>query len=450
MQRESDLEVQLAMAVRSPLILAQDSRRAELFATWLKRNDPAIFACDELRAAIEFASRGNGAKLLWEQADWLTLLGNSNLGASYIDAILFQMQQHGDLAGVLQAWNQSRWTEDQLRSVTDTLGRLVERKIVPEGSETYLELSKLASNLLVPKIESAMKKGNTAQQAESELGQSDPQRSNLIRLLGTLPIQQREEIFTKILTDCSSASIQSSVIESWVPSQSAFQKLAAEYLDGSNPLIEQSIFKALIRNESGARLLLERIERNGQSTSSIPAWVWQALRAFPAETIKTRAQKLSPVSEVPWESVAQKYREAWDKPGDPKLGEAHFRKLCASCHRAMDIGIAIGPSLDSYRVRPNEAIALAVAEPSREMDPKYEQQQVRTNDGEVAAGILVSSSAEQLAILTAQNQNVLISKSDVQEWKSSGKSLMPDGMLKELDPKALNDLIAFLRLVPER
>ena len=450
MQRETDLEVQMVMAVRSTLILAQDSKRAELFATWLNRKDPALLACDELRAAIEFASRGKAAKLLWEQANWLTLLGSSNQGASYLDAMLFQMQQHGDLAAVVQAWNQSRWTDEQLKSAIDTLGRLIERRIVPEGSETYLELSKFASNQLLPRIESAMKKGNTDRQAEAELGQSESQRSNVVRLLGTLPIQKRQEIFTKILSDCPSASIQSSVIESWVPSQPPFQKLAAEYLDGTNPLIEQSILKALIRNESGAKLLLERIEQKGQSTASIPAWVWQALRAFPNEAIKTRAQKLSPVSEVPWESVAQKYREAWDKPGDSKLGEAHFRKLCASCHRAMDIGIAIGPSLDSYRVRPNEAIALAVAEPSREMDPKYEQQQIRTKDGEVAAGILVSSTAEQIAILTAQNQNVSISKSDVEEWKSSGKSLMPDGMLKELDPKALNDLIAFLRLVPDR
>jgi putative heme-binding domain-containing protein len=116
----------------------------------------------------------------------------------------------------------------------------------------------------------------------------------------------------------------------------------------------------------------------------------------------------------------------------------------------MEIGIAIGPSLDSYRVRPNEAIALAVAEPSREMDPKYEQQQIRTKDGEVAAGILISSSQDQVTLLTAQNQSVSISKNDVEQWKSSGKSLMPDGMLKELDPKALNDLIAFLRLVPNR
>ncbi|MFM7929298.1 MAG: hypothetical protein ACKO9Q_16450, partial [Pirellula sp.] len=450
MQRETDLEVQMVMAVRSPLILAQESKRAELFATWLKRKDPATLACDELRAAIEFASRGKAAKLLWEQADWLTLLGSSNQGASYLDAMLFQMQQNGDLAAVVQAWNQSRWTDDQLKSATDTLGRLIERRIIPEGSETYVELSKLASNQLVPRIESAMKKGITDRQAEAELGQSETQRTNAIRLLGTLPIPQRQEIFTRILSDCPSTSIQSSVIESWVPSQPLFQKLAAQYLDGTNPLIEQSILKALIRNESGAKLLLEGIEQKGQSTASIPAWVWQALRAFPNEAIKTRAQKLSPVSEVPWESVAQRYREAWDKPGDSRLGEAHFRKLCASCHRAMDIGISIGPSLDSYRVRPNEAIALAVAEPSREMDPKYEQQQIRTKDGEVAAGILVSSSAEQIAILTAQNQNVSISKSDVEEWKSSGKSLMPDGMLKELDPKALNDLIAFLRLVPAR
>ncbi|MFM8213212.1 MAG: hypothetical protein ACKN82_01015, partial [Pirellula sp.] len=450
MQRETDLEVQMVMAVRSPLILAQESKRAELFATWLKRKDPATLACDELRAAIEFASRGKAAKLLWEPADWLTLLGSSNQGASYLDAMLFQMQQNGDLAEVVQAWNQSRWTDDQLKSATDTLGRLIERRIIPEGSETYVELSKLSSNQLVPRIESAMKKGITDRQAEAELGQSETQRTNAIRLLGTLPIPQRQEIFTRILSDCPSTSIQSSVIESWVPSQPLFQKLAAQYLDGTNPLIEQSILKALIRNESGAKLLLERIEQKGQSTASIPAWVWQALRAFPNEAIKTRAQKLSPVSEVPWESVAQRYREAWDKPGDSRLGEAHFRKLCASCHRAMDIGIAIGPSLDSYRVRPNEAIALAVAEPSREMDPKYEQQQIRTKDGEVAAGILVSSSAEQIAILTAQNQNFSISKSDVEEWKSSGKSLMPDGMLKELDPKALNDLIAFLRLVPAR
>jgi putative heme-binding domain-containing protein len=148
--------------------------------------------------------------------------------------------------------------------------------------------------------------------------------------------------------------------------------------------------------------------------------------------------------------VASKYRDAWDKPGDAKQGQEHFRKLCASCHQVMDIGIPLGPSLDSYRVRPNEAIGLAIAEPSREMDPKYEQQLIRTTDGEVASGILIRSSQDQITIQTAQNQSVSIRRSEIQEWKSSGRSLMPDGLLKELDATGLNDLIAFLRLVPPK
>lgn len=450
MQRELDLEVQMTMAVRSLQVLPTPEDRAAVLAAWLKRQTPAMLACDELRAAMEYAIRGPTAKLLWEQADWLSVLGRSGQGNNYLDAILFQMQQHGDLVAVLKSWDQQGLTADQSLVANEALGRLAERRILAEGSDTYAQLSKLASKQLMPRIQAALQTGQSDQQAEAQLGQTESQRSNAIRLLGTLPIDQRQEIFAQVLSDCPSASIQCSVIESWVPTQPVLQKLAVSHLDESNPLVEQSIFKALVRNESGAKLLLERLGEKDRSPASIPAWVWQALRAFPSDAIKSRAQQLSPVSEVPWESIATKYRDAWEKPGDAQQGEVHFRKLCASCHRVMDIGIAIGPSLDSYRVRPNEAISLAIAEPSREMDPKYEQQQIRTKDGEVATGILVSSGQDQVTLLSAQNQSVSISRSDIEEWKSSGRSLMPDGMLKELDPKSLNDLIAFLRLVPQR
>jgi putative heme-binding domain-containing protein len=82
------------------------------------------------------------------------------------------------------------------------------------------------------------------------------------------------------------------------------------------------------------------------------------------------------------------------------------------------------------------------------MDPKYEQQQIATHDGEVHVGILQASSSERITLLTAQNQVVSVSRSDIENWKSSGKSLMPDGLLKEIDPIAMADLIAFLRKIP--
>ncbi|MCY3004893.1 MAG: c-type cytochrome [Planctomycetota bacterium] len=454
MVRESDLEVQMAMAVRSLSVVPREQDRIELFASWLKRMDPAVLACDELRAGIEVAIRGKSAKKLWEQEDWLTFFGRFHQANSFLDAMLFQMHQHGDLVAVLKEWDQQGLSSERSRVATEALGRLSERRILAEGSEAFKQVSQLASRQLVPRMQAALDSGRTDRQAEADLGQTDSERSSTIRLLGTLPIAERQEMFVRVLSQCASASIQSEVIEAWVPGQPVLQQIAVKYLDGTNPWIEQSIFKALIRNEQGAKLLLDRLEESGSGNSvgfsTMPAWVWQALRAFPTEGIKSRAQRLSPVSEVPWESVASKYRDAWDKPGDAKQGQEHFRKLCASCHQVMDIGIPLGPSLDSYRVRPNEAIGLAIAEPSREMDPKYEQQLIRTTDGEVASGILIRSSQDQITIQTAQNQSVSIRRSEIQEWKSSGRSLMPDGLLKELDATGLNDLIAFLRLVPPK
>ena len=124
---------------------------------------------------------------------------------------------------------------------------------------------------------------------------------------------------------------------------------------------------------------------------------------------------------------------------------ALFQKWCASCHRIHNVGIEIGPSLESYRVRPNEAIGLSVAEPSREMDSKYEQHQIRTQDGRVVVGILVSANQDAIVLRTAQNETLSVERSEVDQWKTTGKSLMPDGLMKEFSPENFNDLIAFLR-----
>lgn len=448
MIQEQDLEVQMVMAVRSSWVLPDAQARTDVFARWVERQDPVLLACDELRAAIEFAIQGNAAKILWEKSDWFSVVGKTPKGESLLDAILYQMQLHGDLVAILESWEKDGQTNAQTKIAIEALGRMIDRKAISDTSRAYTSLIRLATKRLLPKLESAIAADKTQQEAENALGDTDSQRINTIRLLATIPSEQKLGLLKQTLGQCSSPSIQCAMIESWVPSQSELQKLAVNQLPSGDPRIEQAIFKALIRNETGAKQLLDHLEQSGNSSASLPAWVWQSLRAFPSDSVKKRALKLSPISETPWETVATKYREIWDKPGDAKLGELQFNKLCASCHRVMNLGVAIGPSLDSYRVRPNEAIALAIAEPSREMDPKYEQQQIRTKDGEILAGILASSGQAQVTLVTAQNQTVTIQRADIEEWKTSGKSLMPDGMLKELDPKALNDLIAFLRQVP--
>ena len=63
-------------------------------------------------------------------------------------------------------------------------------------------------------------------------------------------------------------------------------------------------------------------------------------------------------------------------------------------------------------------------------------------------GILLSATSEAVTLHTAQNQILSVPRKDIETWKAGGKSLMPDGLLKELDPTAMTDLIAFLRRVP--
>ena len=447
MQNESDVEVQVAMATRSSLVLPKPSDRAKLFTQWLLRGDAAITRCDELRAAIELAIQGETAKQLWDENDWLNSLPSLPGGASFLDAMFYQLNQSGELVQVLKSWPQ--WSVAQSLAATNSLGRLFDRRVFNGNQAASQELSVIAREWMIPQLRQQMEASKQSSPQDAGLFSTEESTANALRLLSTLPATDLEELLKPML-ESGQSKLQVAAMDAWIPLHASLQKLGIDSLPKMPPNSQQAILRALVKNESGAKLLLNWFVDSKQQQGNLPAWVWQTLRNFPSEAIRKEAQRLSPVSEVTWESIAQKYRSAWDVPGNAEQGAAHFTKLCASCHRVSDIGIAIGPSLDSYRVRPNEAIALAIAEPSREMDPKYEQQQVRTNNGEVFAGILTSSSQQNLVLLTSQNQSISIDRDQIEEWKTSGKSLMPDGLLKELDPVALNDLIAFLRRVPSR
>jgi putative heme-binding domain-containing protein len=472
----------MVAAVRSPKLIESPQARAEVFAFWMGRSNPdgeQVAISEELRAAIEFSIRDQGAKELWQTRDWTTSSGQP-ASESFVDAIFAAMQRQGDVAPIINQWlerirnelpqadsNSDATANNSANNVGSTialLGRQLNRKGIPEDSEAFRSIQHFAHQDLLPRMEKLLLEASPLDASKQfdiskQSNQPDPSgllplvldensRIGVIRILSTLSPEDRIELFKKLLHTQLPSEVQRDWIEAWVPTLPQLQNLAVVHLEVASPVISQAIIKSLVRNESGATRLLDWVESPENTPAALPSWAWQTLRAFPTESIRNAASRIAPMAEVQWESIAPDYRKAWAQVGNAQIGETHFRKLCQSCHRVGDIGIAIGPSLDSYRVRPNEAIGLAIAEPSREMDPKYEQQQIATHDGEVHVGILQASSSERITLLTAQNQVVSVSRSDIENWKSSGKSLMPDGLLKEIDPIAMADLIAFLRKIP--
>jgi putative heme-binding domain-containing protein len=65
---------------------------------------------------------------------------------------------------------------------------------------------------------------------------------------------------------------------------------------------------------------------------------------------------------------------------------------------------------------------------------------VALKDGRVITGVVVSETDETFVIQTDKEQ-LSVSKSDVEETRNTGKSLMPDGMLDSLTVEQVRDLV---------
>jgi putative membrane-bound dehydrogenase-like protein len=448
LRQESESEVLIAALVRSASLIPDPEKRAALLMQWI-RDD---WSLEEHRAAFEVAIRGPAAKRLWGLLE--ERFSDPKLGReveSWVDGVLYSMHLAGDLAECITQRSNGRASSNSLPVFMASVARLLEQRAVVEGSATYSAVQQYTRDHLAPRLRASLAQHDLAAEPtpkKQDSTDASVEWSSAVRWLASLPVEERRAWLLQVLDDSRASELHGMAIEAWVGNDVVMQKALVERIDRLSPTVVQSVLKVLVRNESGAGVLLDQVEGGGLGADRVPAWIWQALRFFPNEAIRARASRWDQLTEVPWDSIAESYKKGWAMPGNAEAGANHFKKWCAACHRIGDIGIAIGPALESYRVRTNEAIALAVAEPSREMDPKYEQHQIRTDEGHVHVGILVSSNAEQVVLRTAQNEMVTVSREEIEQWKSTGRSLMPDGLLKELDPMALNDLIAFLRYVP--
>jgi putative heme-binding domain-containing protein len=134
--------------------------------------------------------------------------------------------------------------------------------------------------------------------------------------------------------------------------------------------------------------------------------------------------------------------------GDPQHGARLFadnRLQCANCHRIGDVGGRIGPALNDVgkRLKADEILE-AVLEPSKKIDPKFAAWTIITESGRVHSGLLIDRTESEIILRTAANEDVRISRQQIEEQFQQVTSLMPDRLLSGLSEQDVADLIAFL------
>ena len=151
----------------------------------------------------------------------------------------------------------------------------------------------------------------------------------------------------------------------------------------------------------------------------------------------------------PRREVLAAYRPALGLPGDAARGAAHFARACAQCHRLAGVGHEVGPSLAGIAQRGPEAILLHVLDPNREVNPLYLTYVAELVDGRVVTGMIADETAAGVTLRRAEAAADTIRRADIGRLESTGQSLMPEGLEKQLDVQAVADLIAHLMAAAE-
>ncbi|MBI1914823.1 MAG: HEAT repeat domain-containing protein [Planctomycetes bacterium] len=137
------------------------------------------------------------------------------------------------------------------------------------------------------------------------------------------------------------------------------------------------------------------------------------------------------------------------KGGDVRRGQAVFnsqKTACVSCHAIGYVGGKIGPDLTRIgQIRTERDLLESVLFPSASLVRSYEPVSVTTKSGKVYNGLVRIESADEVVLTLGADQEVRISRRNIEEMGPSKVSIMPTGLEKLLTPQELADLVAFLK-----
>src|SRR5207253_6284107 len=129
-----------------------------------------------------------------------------------------------------------------------------------------------------------------------------------------------------------------------------------------------------------------------------------------------------------WDALLKTVK--WDA-GNAKRGEVLFRdRACVTCHAGPT---SLGPDLTGVTTRfSRDDLFTAIIYPSRDVAPAYRTWVIEMRSGQLVTGMIAFESADGLIVQTGATTTVRIATADIVSRLPSNRSLMPNGLLKDL------------------
>jgi putative heme-binding domain-containing protein len=212
------------------------------------------------------------------------------------------------------------------------------------------------------------------------------------------------------------------------------------------PPVRREALEALLSRADRVPKLLDALERGDVRRGDIEVDRRAQLIQHRDPAIQDRAKKLlgSATSEDRGKVIA-KFRPALDGSLSAERGKEAFKKHCATCHRFQGEGTEVGPDLRTVQERTPDQLLEQILDPGREVNPAYINYTVAMTDGRILTGIIAGESATSITLKRAEGATDTILRSQIDEMISTGLSIMPEGLEKDVTAEQLADIITYIR-----
>jgi quinoprotein glucose dehydrogenase len=190
--------------------------------------------------------------------------------------------------------------------------------------------------------------------------------------------------------------------------------------------------------------LLDRLLK-GELRPEIQLDLLQAAARHSAEPVRERLNRFE-AARSKSDHLAS-YRETLHG-GNAESGKQIFLNRtelsCLRCHKINGEGGEVGPDLTGVGSRQNREYLLeSIVDPNRQIAKGYETVVVTLKNGKSVVGVHKFENSSELKLMTAEGQSITIPKNQIDE-RQTGKSAMPEDLIKQLSKSDLRDLVEFM------
>jgi putative membrane-bound dehydrogenase-like protein len=285
-----------------------------------------------------------------------------------------------------------------------------------------------------------------ARQKAAQADLAEGPRVEAIRTLGLGEFAPHRELLQGLLDSRQPLGVQGAALATLQRfNDPAIGPVLTELWPGLSPKLRPQAMEAIFSRPEWLLPFLEAVAKQEIPAADVEPQRFRLLTAHGDERVKKQAVALADKIKLSQrQDVLAEYEPALKLGGNVEAGRTHFRKVCSVCHKLEGFGHEIGPNLATVQNRGAEAILVNVLDPNREVNPQYVNYILQTNAGKSITGLVAAETATSVTLRRQENQSDTVLRGDIDTLRSSGLSIMPEGLEKNLDKQAMADLIAYL------